>query len=114
MGQRGGPSSKYTSMKTNITHNERTDQIDRDRFRTMVNSDSFKIIWGRVESELKRAQEACTRCEGTEIYRAQGSVLALQGIVSLPEIILKEMEPKPLVTPPAYKKKANISLSGVR
>jgi hypothetical protein len=85
-------------MTTKITN--RFDAIDIDELRHVISHEAFKTIQVRIEVELKRATETCTRSESqTEVLRAQGAVAALKAVLEIPGRLLNEMShlarPKP-------------------
>jgi len=79
-------------MTAKITPTNRWDAIDREQFRTMIESDGFKAIQDRIVAERDRAIETCIRSGDTlELPRAQGAVAALQTAIELPRRLLAEM-----------------------
>jgi hypothetical protein len=73
----------------------------RERFEAMIASEPFQIYAQRIQSELGRARQALESPQTSmeEMYRAQGAVIALNGVLALPRLILA-VAPN-IVHPPA-------------
>ena len=79
-------------MTTKISPTGRYDAIDREHFRTMIESDQFKLVMARISAERDRATVTCTRSpDQVELLRAQGAVAALDTALELPARLLVEM-----------------------
>lgn len=76
---------------------ERFDQLDRERFRDMVESPPFRSFQARIERELNRLREATEAHSRSikEIRIAQGGVAALRCVLGLPKQMIEEMKGKP-------------------
>lgn len=68
------------------------DGFDAKEMRELIGSRAWGRIRDRLEKELERHRGACERCEGVELYRAQGSAAALRTALALPGQVLKEIE----------------------
>ena len=75
---------------------QRFDQLDRERFRDMIESPPFQILQRRIESELNRLREITEAHARSikEIRIAQGGVAALRVVLDLPRRVLDEMSNK--------------------
>lgn len=78
------------------TVSQRFDQLDRERFKDMVDSPSFRILFDRIVKELERARATAERheCSIKEVRIAQGTVAALRMVLGLPNQIVNEMKGK--------------------
>ena len=72
---------------------QRLDQLDRERFRDMVDSPPFRLLQARIEKELNRLRETTESHTRSikEIRIAQGGVQALRCVLNLPNQIVNEM-----------------------
>lgn len=82
-------------METKLTPSRRPDAIDAERFREMLGSPLFLLLWDRVAAEQERTQSLCERAEGAvELRRAQGAAQALRAVRAMPQQILGELAKK--------------------
>jgi len=82
-------------MTLKLSPNGRFDALDREEFRSMIESDPFKAFMTRVAAEHKRNVQDCVlNRDQLELLRAQGAALALETVLHLPERILDEMTTK--------------------
>jgi hypothetical protein len=83
-------------MDAKLTSTARFDEVDAQRFKTMMESDSFARFGARIVAELERAQFACERAEEViQLRRAQGVATALRMVLELPKTMLAEMKKGP-------------------
>jgi hypothetical protein len=82
-------------MQAKLTPTTRLDDLDARRFKEMIDSAPFQLLWDRVAIERVRAGITCERGEGlVELRRAQGAAKALRTVLGLPEVLLSEMKAK--------------------
>ena len=83
-------------MTTKISPTGRYDAIDREQFRTMIESDQFATVMKRIAAERDRAVDTClSSLDHIEVARAQGAAAALKAALDLPRRILGEMSTPP-------------------
>jgi hypothetical protein len=84
-------------MKTKVTAAPRSDDLLVDRLQRMIQSEPFQLYQQRIRNELERARVACERVTNSmpEVRAAQGATMALRGVLALPDVLLREMAPRP-------------------
>jgi hypothetical protein len=75
-----------------ISSANRYDAIDREQFRAMIESESFKVLQARIAAERDRHITTCTNSDiQLDVMRAQGGAAAIETAMGLPRRILEEM-----------------------
>lgn len=71
---------------------QRGGALEVEQITTMLDSPGYARLKKRIEAELERARGECeTATAPEEVYRRQGRVAALRGVLGLPEQILSDM-----------------------
>jgi hypothetical protein len=71
------------------------DAIDRDEYKRMIESEPFKLLMSRIQTEYRRNAEVCLDEDNHVLLaRAQGAANALAMALMLPQKILTEMSNK--------------------
>ena len=82
-------------MEAKLSPVNRTDQLDVEAFKDMLESAPFRHFMARVAQELQRALSVTERAEEVlAIRRAQGAAAAIRTVLGLPEQLLGELKAK--------------------
>jgi hypothetical protein len=79
-------------MTTNVNNSNRLDGIDAERFRQMIESESFALLRKRIQQMFDTAARRCI--EETDLptlHANQGAAHCLRTILGLPEQLLGEI-----------------------